>query len=113
MYDMDFLRKKVNFMRKINFLAIPAILLCVLAGCGRKTDKEEYVYNVAVQEETGGEFITVGNTITKLDDGLSVVRFDGDYGFDSFLSQGGAESDEGVIKYLESKLLSDAVDLSF
>ncbi len=71
-------------MRKINFLAIPAILLCVLAGCGRKTDKEEYVYNVAVQEETGGEFITVDNTITKLDDGLSVVRFDGDYGFDSF-----------------------------
>lgn len=113
MYDMDFLRKKVNFMRKINFLAIPAILLCVLAGCRRKTDKEDYVYNVAVQEETGGEFITVGNTITKLDDGLSVVRFDGDYGFDSFLSQGGAESDEGVIKYLASKLLSDAGDLSF
>ena len=101
------------FMRKIKYLVISAILLCILAGCGKKTDKEEYVYNVAVHEETGEEFITADNTITKLDDGFSAVRFDGDYGFEGFLNQGGAKSDAEVIRYLASKLASDAGDLSF
>ncbi len=95
-------------MRKLNFLVMYAILLCILAGCEKKTSKEEYVYNVAVQEETGKEFITADNTITELDDGFSAVRFDGDYGFEGFLSQGGAKSDAEVIKYLASKLASDA-----
>ena len=95
-------------MRKLNFLVMSAILLCILAGCEKKTSKEEYVYNVAVQEETGKGFITADNTITELDDGFSAVRFDGDYGFEGFLSQGGAKSDAEVIKYLASKLASDA-----
>ena len=100
-------------MRKLNFLVISAILLCILAGCGKKTSKEEYVYNVAVQGETDGKFITADNTITELDNGFSAVRFDGDYGFEGFLSQGGAKSDAEVIKYLASKLASDAGNLSF
>ncbi len=95
-------------MRKLNFLVMSAILLCILAGCEKKTSKEEYVYNVAVQEETGKGFIMADNTITELDDGFSAVRFDGDYGFEGFLSQGGAKSDAEVIKYLASKLASDA-----
>lgn len=44
--------------------------------------------------------------ITQLEDGLSAVRYDGNYGFDTFLSQGGAGSDAEVVEYLANNLLS-------
>lgn len=40
--------------------------------------------------------------VTQLEDGLSVIRFEGDSGFDKFLSQGGAASDSEVAGYLTS-----------
>ena len=45
--------------------------------------------------------------IVELEAGFSAVRYDGDYGFDDFLAQGGASSDGEVIQYLASNLLSD------
>jgi len=50
---------------------------------------------------------------TKLEDGFSAVRYEGDYGFDSFIKQGGASSDAEVIKFLGQNLLSSANSLSF
>ena len=44
--------------------------------------------------------------ILQLEEGLSAVRYDGDYGFDSLLAQGGASSDGEVIEYLADNLLS-------
>ena len=41
----------------------------------------------------------------ELEDGLSVVRLDGEDYFDEFLAQGGADSDMGVITFLGKKLL--------
>lgn len=49
---------------------------------------------------------------TKLEDGFSAVRYEGDYGFDGFIEQGGASSDKEVIKYLGRNLLSGAGNLS-
>lgn len=40
--------------------------------------------------------------VTQLEGGLSVIRFEGDSGFDKFLSQGGAASDSEVAGYLTS-----------
>ena len=100
-------------MRKVKFCTVAAILSCIITGCGKDTGNREYVYNVEIQEETGEEYITADNTITELEQGFSVVRFNGNYGFDSFLEQGGAESDAGVLKYLTSTLISEAGNLSF
>lgn len=100
-------------MKKLKFLAAAAIPFCILAGCGKDNGQKEYVYNVEVKEETKEEYITVENTITELENGFFVVRFDGDYGFDGFLGQGGAESDAGVLKYLAGRLVSDADGLLF
>lgn len=47
-----------------------------------------------------GTMITAANTIQKLEDGLYSMEFVGDYGFDDFLSQGGASSDSAVAAYL-------------
>ena len=48
--------------------------------------------------------IVPGTEITRLEPGLSAVRYDGDYWFDIFLEQGGASSDSGVIDFLTGRL---------
>jgi len=58
----------------------------------------------AVQEESGtagsDPAMSLTEKITELEDGLSAVRFEGSSGFDDFLSQGGAASDQAVAEYL-------------
>lgn len=51
--------------------------------------------------------ITLNSDIVKLADGLEAVRYDGDYGFNAFLSQGGASSDGEVVEYLAANLLDN------
>lgn len=45
--------------------------------------------------------------IKELENGFSVVRYEGDYGFNTFLEQGGADSDAGVAAWLASQLEQD------
>lgn len=59
------------------------------------------------------ELITPDTRIRLLDDGLSVVRYDGDYGFGGFLDQGGAASDQEVVAYISSRLSDNALELFF
>lgn len=51
-----------------------------------------------------GTFVIAANTIEKLEDGLYVMEYKGDYGFDEFLAEGGATSDSAVADYLVSFL---------
>lgn len=82
-----------------------------LMGCGERTDMhmEDLEHSNAVQREIDAEninMVTPEGKITNLEDGLSAVRYDGDYGFDKFLAQGGASSDREVVEYLAANLLS-------
>ena len=45
--------------------------------------------------------------IKELEKDFSVVRYEGDYGFNTFLEQGGADSDAGVAAWLTSQLEQD------
>ena len=47
-----------------------------------------------------GTFITAAKSIRKLKDGVYVMEYRGDYGFDDFLAQGGADSDSAMADYL-------------
>lgn len=47
-----------------------------------------------------GTFIIAARSIQKLQDGLYVMEYRGDYGFDDFLAQGGADSDSAMADYL-------------
>ena len=47
-----------------------------------------------------GTFIVAARSIHKLQDGLYVMEYRGDYGFDAFLAQGGADSDSAMADYL-------------
>ena len=47
-----------------------------------------------------GTFVVAARSIHKLQDGLYVMEYRGDYGFDAFLAQGGAADDSAVADYL-------------
>lgn len=48
---------------------------------------------------TFGTFVKAARSVEKLEDGLYSMKFAGDYGFNEFLAQGGADSDSGVADY--------------
>ncbi|MBR3689254.1 MAG: linear amide C-N hydrolase [Lentisphaeria bacterium] len=47
-----------------------------------------------------GTFVVAARSIHKLQDGLYVMEYRGDYGFDAFLARGGAADDSAVADYL-------------
>lgn len=47
-----------------------------------------------------GDILRATSTIEKLEDGLYAMEYTGDYGFEEFLNQGGADSDAQVAAYI-------------
>lgn len=97
-------------------MMMSAVLLTVwLAGC-HTTDPAADAEN---QDSQGAEttetirFIDPDETITELEDGLCVVAFQGNDGFEHFLAQGGASDDSGVIRFLVENLGDDLLGLLF
>ncbi len=92
---------------KRGFACLLGMLFC-LTGCqtapGLTTMEQpassQTVANTAGNMDELEDTITPSMEITKLEDGLSAVRFEGDSGFDEFLEQGGAASDQEVAGYL-------------
>lgn len=100
-------------MRKRKFCIGIAIIASIISSCGSDVLKEESVHNMETQKEAEKEYITMTDTIHELESGFSVVRLQGDYGFEDFLKQGGAKSDAEVLKYLTSALVGETDGLSF
>lgn len=61
----------------------------------------------SIPEPPPANAMALGNSIMDLEPGLSAVRYDGDYGFDGFLEQGGASSDREVVQYLAENLVGE------
>ena len=101
--------------KKICIALMMTFMLSSLSGCGTNTKiSENTVQTDAVKGENMEQnLITPTTDITELEEGLSVVRYEGNYGFDDFLQQGGAASDEGVVDYLSNQLTSNIPDLLF
>lgn len=109
-------------MKKKTFTVILflAVLMMTLSGCGETSDDTDS----EMAESTNGSDITetseteayapipLTSEITELEDGFFAVRYEGDYGFDEFLAQGGASSDSEVVVYLSEHLLS-GLDMGF
>lgn len=91
----------------------------LLSACGRYSGKQTRTNNHSaesqesvteegdvVREEIGAESreantaLAPDSEIIELEPGLSMVRYEGDYKFDTFLEQGGAVSDGDVAAYL-------------
>lgn len=107
-------------MEKRKLLIFLLLIIAVLAGCS-KTQSEQRNQNMKYinaddkgQDTTDAALIDVELTekIAELEDGLSAVRYEGDYGFEAFLSGGGASSDREVAGFLIENLLG-GLELGF
>ena len=101
--------------RKVYMSFMMALILGTAVGCGQNAKSPENTIQTETAKEDGivNERIEPVTEITELDEGLSAVRYEGDYGFGGFLEQGGASSDEGVVEYLSSRLMSNIPELLF
>lgn len=106
--------------KKIVYLAALAAF-CALAGCSGNSamtgeskvieERESENSSSSSDNNAATDFVEVTSEITELESGLSIVRYDGDYGLDRFLEQGGATSDGEVVQFLMNMLLSENADL--
>ncbi len=104
-------------MKKRIFLVLFLLVISMLAGCNgtqsiQKSSSEGDIRTAEDTMDTVLKDITPTEKITELENGLSAVRCEGNYGFDGFLSGGGASTDGEVIEYLTENLLGD-LDLGF
>lgn len=100
-------------MKKSLILLILMCLLMIISGCGNNsglmnTDKENKTIN---NEDVTDNFVSVTSEIVKLESGFSTVSYNGDYFFNLFLEQGGAESDQDVLRFLTENLLNSSAEL--
>lgn len=99
-------------MKRYLLFLVAISLLIILAGCEEHpgvtnagTDSAPTETNDPVTSESTDSFVSVTADMTKLEAGFSAVRYDGDYALDRFLAQGGADSDQNVLRFLTSTLL--------
>ena len=86
-------------MKKSLLFLIAIYLLIALTGCGNNPGSANSDTGSAPTNTSGStdnsdatdNFIPVISEIAELESGFSAVSYDGDYGFDLFMEQGGAE----------------------
>ncbi len=104
-------------MGKRMLLLFPLLMICILSGCQVRQNVPD---SQGLESRETGERVKdmelsdmiPEEKITELEDGLSSVRYEGDYGFDEFLSRGGASTDGEVIRFLAENLLGN-LDMGF
>ena len=90
--------------------SFPLGMMLLLSGCSggmkemQTSQIPEDMGSAAEVEDVN--LVELDSSIVELEEGLFAVRYDGDYGFDGFIDQGGASSDGEVIAYLADHLLS-------
>ena len=101
-------------MRKSVIIAITFILLVSLVGCGERNsnaDESRSLVRASVSEgtevlEDNAVTVQVSSEIEELEKGVSAVRYEGEDGFATFLTGGGAKTDQEVVQFLVSELFA-------
>lgn len=107
--------KKRQYILCLMALAATGLLITGCSRAGRE-EQSETQGEVGIMNQMGelsSTFITPTEDITELEEGLSIVRYEGDYGFDGFLEQGGADSDAGVVEYVSDQIMGNLPGLIF
>lgn len=97
------------------YLFMLLALSLIFVSCGKANNQQaensSFIPNNSNMELESPE-ISLSSEVTNLAEGISAVKYEGAYGFDEFLSQGGASSDAEVVSYLTTNVLSGANGLS-
>lgn len=101
-------------MKKKRRYGILLFLLILIGGTivYKKLQEKQVVPNIAFDKQGETEILMQPTTERiQLEDGLSAIRYDEDYGFQAFLDAGGASSDEELLAYLMENVLTDVSGL--
>lgn len=104
--------KRKSALCLLMLLAISFIFVSCGKANNQQNENHSSVPNGSNTESESSE-ILLSSEVVELTDGLSAVKYEGTYGFDEFLSQGGASSDAEVVSYLVTNVLSGTNGLSF
>lgn len=94
------------------FIVIIVVSIILFQNFYGSDDLDDIVVFTSQDEYEMVNNIIPTHRMTKLEDGLSTVSYDDDYGFDEFINQGGATSDEELISFISQQVLSGNVNLS-
>ncbi len=92
-------------LKKVYAYLMAVALTFTVSSCG--------VFSPASQstmpetENTSQDFNVMVPEMLELEPGFSTLQYDGDYGFDAFLTQGGASSDQEVLQFVHTFLSGD------
>lgn len=111
------------------FLIATFTAAALITGCGAGTalgetmqtegkttgtaDVESAGQKAAPKPDGKTEVITPGTEIRQIENGLSAVKYDGDYWFSQFLEQGGASSDSEVVRFITGQLQLGSADIGY
>lgn len=98
----------MRIFKKIISAILPAIILSSCSG-----DIPEAVIETQTEGKITNITAEVTDKISRLENGLTAVKYTGDYKFAEFLENGGAKNDSEVISYIAENLLSGADYLVF
>lgn len=103
----------MKYRRCVAGMLSAVLLASSLAGChaAAPVTDAELQDSQQTQETEPIRFLSPDETITELEDGLAMVAFHGNDGFEDFLAQGGASDDSGVVRFLVDNLGDDLLGL--
>lgn len=111
--------RRFSMKRKMIILtSLLLVFMFVMLGCSliNRNDKENNTQNnIEIQKNQNqhSKELLLTSKIVELEEGLSGVKYEGDYGFDTFLENGGAISDAQVAAFLTQNILSNADKIVF
>lgn len=101
-------RHRMKKMKIATLLMSTFAVAALIIGCGAGTAQGE-----TMRTDGKTEVITPDTEIRQIENGLSAVRYDGDYWFSQFLERGGASSDSAVVQFLTGQLQLLSADIGF
>lgn len=105
------MKKKQVILFMISILTIVLIVSWVLVA--QNTEDKKALIKSQQTEQGIVVDVTPTSSLRKLEDGMSVIQYDEDYGFQGFLDQGGASTDDDVIQYLMEHVISNVSGFGF
>ena len=107
--------------QKISLMILLFVVSILAAGCGKTESVQTENGSETLQSNKGNsgermedtDIINTTSEIVSLEDGLSAVKYSGNYKLNEFLEQGGASSDADVMGFLTKHLFSGESVLEF
>lgn len=103
-------------MKKKKWYLMSLLVIAIVLMISRYTQttiQYERMSDEEQNQDVDEVIVAPSKDLIQLEDGLSYMQYDGEYGFQSFIEAGGAATDEEVVQYLMNHVVNGIEGLSF